>query len=69
MKKYLACFLILAVSLFTLCSCASSDDAAANSPPEPSTSVEDSAESNKPAEETRPQPDGDEPATETPSQS
>lgn len=69
MKKCFALFLVLTISLFTLGGCASRDDAAANGPPEPSTSVTDPAENNEPNEEAQNQPDENGPATETPSQS
>ena len=69
MKKCFALFLVLTISLFALGGCASRDDAAANGPPDPSTSVTDPAESNEPNEEAQNQPDENEPATETPSQS
>ena len=46
MKKCFALFLVLTISLFTLGGCASRDDAAANGPPDPSTSATDPAESN-----------------------
>lgn len=69
MKKCFALFLVLTISLFTLGGCASRDDAAANGPPDPSTSVTDPAENNEPNEEAQNQPDENGPATETPSQS
>lgn len=69
MKKCFALFLVLTISLFTLGGCASRDDAAANGPPDPSTSVTDPAENNEPNEEAQNQPDENGPATETSSQS
>lgn len=69
MKKCFALFLVLTISLFTLGGCASRDDAAANGPPDPSTSVTDPTENNEPNEEAQNQPDENGLATETPSQS
>ena len=69
MKKYLACFLILAVSLFTLCSCASEDVATA--PPIASSGVDSQDESemmpsSAPSTEPSSQPTEDnDPSTET----
>ena len=62
MKKCFALFLVLTISLFTLGGCASRDDAAANGPPDPSTSVTDPAENNEPNEETQNLPGEEDPS-------